>query len=103
MNYILVQWPESQDLMEYDWFQEEAILDNSENAISSSYFIPEERIIEVTSEEYKNSLIMSRIKELSKHFIGKLDEEALNSDEPWLGIDMTDEEHIICIRDGSKN
>lgn len=42
--YELVLWPESQEYMEEPWFQEEAVLDNSENAESSSYFIPIERI-----------------------------------------------------------
>ena len=36
--YVLVHWPESQDLMDYDWFENEAILGES-----SSYFIPYER------------------------------------------------------------
>ncbi len=44
-SYILVVWPESQDYMEKDWFEEEAILDNSENAIPSSYLIPISRLI----------------------------------------------------------
>lgn len=46
-SYILVQWPESQQLMEEDWFQEEAILalGNEEKTGSSAYFIPLKRII----------------------------------------------------------
>ena len=38
--YILVQWPESQEYMEEEWFDEEAILSDE-----SSYFIPLNRII----------------------------------------------------------
>ncbi len=37
--YVLVQWPESQELMEEEWFESEAILDvNSDSG--SAYFIP---------------------------------------------------------------
>ena len=45
--YVLVTWPESQQLMEQDWFDEEAILMNDENPLeeigSASYFVPIER------------------------------------------------------------
>lgn len=57
MNYILVEWPEVQDLMEESWFEEEAILGNS-----SSYFIPEDKFL-------NNKYIESRIVELAKNFI----------------------------------
>lgn len=33
--YILIEWPESQDYMEKEWFAEEAVLHDN-----SSYFIP---------------------------------------------------------------
>jgi hypothetical protein len=43
-KYILVEWPDSQYLMEMDWF-DKCILMNDENQIenfgSSAYFIPE--------------------------------------------------------------
>jgi hypothetical protein len=45
-TYVLVSWPESQILMEYDWF-DECILMNDENHLadigSSAYFVPFER------------------------------------------------------------
>ena len=45
-TYVLVSWPESQILMEYDWFNE-CILMNDENYLesigSSAYFVPFER------------------------------------------------------------
>ena len=44
-SYVVIQFPEVQSLMEEDWFQKEAILDNSDNAESSTYFIPINRII----------------------------------------------------------
>lgn len=97
--YKLLQWPESQVYMEESWFQDEAILDNSENATSSSYFIPFNRFIEGTIDEFKNTLIVSEVRELSKLIVGELDEQSLVSEKPWLGIDMTDEEHLMCIRD----
>ncbi|MGV8961955.1 MAG: hypothetical protein ACOH2V_01060 [Candidatus Saccharimonadaceae bacterium] len=40
-KYILVFWPEVQDLMEEEWFRYEAILNPDED---SAYFIPESRI-----------------------------------------------------------
>lgn len=46
-SYILVQWPQSQEFMEEDWFQDEAILalGSEEKTGSSAYFIPLKRII----------------------------------------------------------
>lgn len=46
-TYVLVQWPESQVIMDYDWFNEEAILalGAEEQTGSSAYFIPIIRII----------------------------------------------------------
>jgi len=40
--YIVVEWPEVQDLMEASWFQEEAILDVDckINGNSSTYLVP---------------------------------------------------------------
>ncbi|MDP1726869.1 MAG: hypothetical protein Q8M15_08800 [Bacteroidota bacterium] len=46
MEYILVTWPESQELMDQDWFNE-CILMNDENNLnefgSSAFFVPKER------------------------------------------------------------
>jgi hypothetical protein len=44
--YVLVRWPDSQDYIEYDWFEEEAILalGKEEFTGSSAYFIPVNRI-----------------------------------------------------------
>lgn len=46
-GYVLVEWPESQDFMEEEWFNEEAILALGAEDItgSSAYFIPIKRII----------------------------------------------------------
>jgi hypothetical protein len=46
-TYILVQWPESQLLMDYNWFEEEASLADCDKFGSSAYFIPQERWIEL--------------------------------------------------------
>lgn len=49
-KFILISWPESQILMEQEWF-DECILMNDENHLenigSSAYFVPEERIKEL--------------------------------------------------------
>lgn len=45
MTYVLVTWPESQLLMEYEWF-DECILINEEKEIDlfgpSAYYVPED-------------------------------------------------------------
>lgn len=43
--YVLVPWPESQDLMEEEWFDEEAVLDVDARFGSSAYFVPLKRIL----------------------------------------------------------
>ena len=45
--YVLVQWPDSQDYMEKEWFEEEAILalGSEEQTGSSAYFIPLKYVI----------------------------------------------------------
>ena len=48
-DYILVQWPESQELMEEDWFSAECFLANPINEEqewvgSSAYFVPKKRL-----------------------------------------------------------
>lgn len=43
MKYILVEWPDSQMLMEYEWFRDECSLADCELFGSSAYFVPEER------------------------------------------------------------
>lgn len=50
MEYVLVFWPDSQEFMEEDWFDEEAILHIDE---PSAYFIPKERF----EEFYKQNVI----------------------------------------------
>ena len=46
-GYVLVQWPGSQDLMEEEWFEEEAILalGSEDRTGSSAYFVPIKRIL----------------------------------------------------------
>lgn len=46
-GYVLVTWPESQDFMEEDWFEDEAIFCGGSEDItgSSAYFIPISKLI----------------------------------------------------------
>lgn len=44
-SYILVTWPDSQEYMEKDWFEKEAILETEGKFGSSAYFIPIKYII----------------------------------------------------------
>jgi hypothetical protein len=46
-KYILVDWPESQVLMDYEWFDKEAILADWVKCGASTYFIPEHRMKEI--------------------------------------------------------
>jgi hypothetical protein len=49
-HYILIMWPESQELMDQEWFDNEAVLANPGHEShelygkSSAYFIPKERL-----------------------------------------------------------
>lgn len=43
--YVLVKWPDSQELMDKDWFDDEAILDVNGTFGSSAYFIPLNRLL----------------------------------------------------------
>lgn len=56
MEYVLVTWPESQALMDQDWFNE-CILMNDENHLEdigpSAYFVPKERMDK--ADEYYSS------------------------------------------------
>jgi hypothetical protein len=47
VGYVLVEWPRSQEFMEEDWFENEAILalGNEDVTGSSAYFVPIARII----------------------------------------------------------
>jgi hypothetical protein len=46
--YVLVEWPDSQDFMDEDWFRDEAIFINDEKVGDSAYFIPLKRHQEFT-------------------------------------------------------
>lgn len=48
--YLLVQWPESQDYMDYDWFESEAFLTLDDSVSGSAYFIPLKRVKEVNND-----------------------------------------------------
>jgi len=60
-RYVIVLWPESQELMEEDWFNE-CILVSSEYKDdwlrSSAYFVPEGRYIEADKYSIGSSLII---------------------------------------------
>ncbi len=53
--YALVQWPESQDIMDRDWFEEEAILAlGAEDSLgSSAYFVPANKLHINNSDDFK--------------------------------------------------
>jgi hypothetical protein len=76
-TYILVQWPESQDYMEEEWFNEEAILalGSEETTGSSTYFIPEERLI-------NNEYILQKSEELALKFKSTPEEDS-RIDKNW--------------------
>lgn len=43
-KYVLIQWPDSQMLMEEPWFEEEAILELEGRFGPSAYFVPVSRL-----------------------------------------------------------
>jgi len=48
--YVLVRWPWVQELMEYDWFQQECLLHQAfeeQEYLSSAYFVPVARLFEI--------------------------------------------------------
>jgi hypothetical protein len=57
MEYKLITWPESQILMEMDWF-DECILMNDENHLdemgSSAYFVPIDRYFAMLDTDLRN-------------------------------------------------
>lgn len=48
-TYVLVLWPESQELMDFEWFDLEASLADFDKFGSSAYFIPQKRWMELNS------------------------------------------------------
>ena len=53
MEYVLVQWPDVQYLMNYDWFDTECHLLNpleDQENYDSAYFVPKQRIEEHNKE-----------------------------------------------------
>ena len=49
-DYVIVTWPDSQEIMDCDWFEEECVLINDEPLLSiyggSAFFVPKERYAE---------------------------------------------------------
>lgn len=44
-RFILVRWPEVQNLMEEPWFRDEVCLDVESKYGDSAYFVPENRLV----------------------------------------------------------
>lgn len=65
VNYVLIEWPYVQDLMDEPWFKDEAVLNYE---ISSAYFIPEDRLI-------NNDYILQRSRELALQLEATEEEE----------------------------
>ncbi len=62
-KYILLRFPESQDIMDQDWFNECFLADDIDMFGSSAYFVPEERYKEFTN---FNNLKFRKVNKLSK-------------------------------------
>ena len=108
-NYALVQWPESQDFMEKDWFREEAILALGSEDItgSSAYFIPIKRYLEFFEDEFKASQIQNIVEELVSLYPVSEEDKKCNEYEwehsaiPWEG-GMNIHEHLVDISLGCR-
>lgn len=70
-TYVLVEFPESQEYMEEDWFAEEAVL---HVGLPSAYFIPEHRLI-------NNDYIVQRVEELAQELTATEEQEREINDE----------------------
>lgn len=44
-TYTLVTWPDVQELMDEEWFEEEAVLEVEGKFGSSAYFVPTKRLL----------------------------------------------------------
>lgn len=75
--YVLVQWPWSQEFMEEDWFQDEAIFcgGSEDKTGSSAYFIPVNRIEERV---FTKQEVIEKIKEFSKYLSGAVSSSLTN-------------------------
>ena len=74
-NYVLIEWPDSQDYMGQEWFQKEAILNNDDEVLSASYFIPENKYIESLTNGSRNKYIVNRSVELAKNLFSTIEDE----------------------------
>jgi hypothetical protein len=99
MDYVLIEWPESQVFMEEPWFEEEAVL---HYGLSSAYFIPKNRICTLSGIIVGYETLISNIygKYITK-FMEKIKEYEGNSIELWkqelLG-NITKEEFVKLIK-----
>lgn len=63
-KYVIVTWPNSQALMEQDWF-DECILINDESHLEkfgpSAYFVPEERTTQILDEDFEDEDVFNTI------------------------------------------
>lgn len=109
-NYVLVQWPESQDHMEEEWFRDEAILalGSGDRTGSSAYFIPLERYLESPiNENFKSNVIQSIVEDLAKLYpVSKEDAENILNEYESMAIPFEDgmniHEHLVDIHLGCK-
>lgn len=62
-KYILLKWPDSQELFEQKWFNECILADDTDIFGPSAYFVPEKRYKEFTN--FKN-LKFRKVNKLSK-------------------------------------
>jgi hypothetical protein len=48
-EYVIIQWPEIQNLMDYSWFRQECLLLNSDEQLkkfsSPAYLVPKKRLL----------------------------------------------------------
>lgn len=99
MDYVLIEWPESQVLMDEPWFDQEAIL---HHGLSSAYFIPRNRVYTLSTivNEYE-SLVSAVYGKYITKFMEKIKEYEGNSIELWrqelLG-NITKEEFVKLIK-----
>ena len=94
-NYIVVTWPESQSLMDYDWFEDECELINTKKGIdkygSAAYYVPIDRYNEIKNQD--NALHVRIENKSNKSYINVILNDEI--DVTGYSIRLNDKERLI--------
>jgi hypothetical protein len=68
-EYVLIKWPKSQSIMDFDWFEKESFLASEHlgKVGQQAYFIPKERYLEINNSEAINDSEVSIPKKIDNY------------------------------------